>query len=183
MEYISIRLLRPWFHFKLSFWCCVVCVGLTFVALLIDVLGLDQPVHVADHVLLHLFALLRLLQLTSGHRLLSFLGEFSARAQEARSAPLFWLLCPLPNCERQRSRYEPAQHTQHKVDDEKGAKDDQRNKVDPGDLVANGVVHLHRDRAQRGCRLMTALCSAPPKVKTLSWIRGKNRSIYRYIYG
>lgn len=53
--------------------------GLTFVALFIDVLGLDQPVHVADHVLLHLFALLRLLELTAGHGLLSFLGELSVK--------------------------------------------------------------------------------------------------------
>lgn len=52
---------------------------LTFVSFLVHILGLYEPVHVADHVLLHLLALLRLLQLTSGHGLLSFLGELSVR--------------------------------------------------------------------------------------------------------
>lgn len=62
--------------------CVTECVNVhltpTFVSFFVHVLGLDQPVHVADHVLLHLFALLRLLQLATCHRLLSFLGKLSA---------------------------------------------------------------------------------------------------------
>lgn len=57
--------------------CRCQCVKLTFVSLFVHVLGLDEPVHVSDHVLLHLLALLRLLELTAGHSLLSFLGELS----------------------------------------------------------------------------------------------------------
>lgn len=55
-------------------------------------------------------------------------------------------LCPRQDCERRRRRYEPAQHTQYEVDDEKRSKDDQRHKVNPGDLVANGVIHLWREK-------------------------------------
>lgn len=61
------------------------CLGPTFVALFVDILGLDQPVHVADHVFLHLFALLRLLQLTAGHRLLPFLGELAVNGKYRQS--------------------------------------------------------------------------------------------------
>lgn len=46
------------------------------------------------------------------------------------------------------SSHSPAQHTQNQVDDEERAKDDQRHKVDPGNLVANGVIHLCRHTQQ-----------------------------------
>lgn len=124
------------------------CFGLTFVALFVDILGLDQPVHVADHVFLHLFALLRLLQLTAGHRLLPFLGELAENERKIPSAHRrsgTWRDA-LAVDERQRCRYEPAQHTQYEVDDEKRSKDDKRHKVNPGNLEANGVIHLWRER-------------------------------------
>lgn len=60
--------------------------ALTFVPLFVHVLGLDEPVHVADHVLLHLLALLRLLQLPTRHRLFSLLGELSVRIEDTREA-------------------------------------------------------------------------------------------------
>lgn len=44
----------------------------------------------------------------------------------------------------------PAQHTQHQVENKEGAKDDQANKVDPGQLEAHCVVHLHRDTGREG---------------------------------
>lgn len=124
-----------------------VCDILTFVSFLVHILGLYEPVHVSDHVLLHLLALLRLLQLTSGHGLLSFLGELSVRQKKKRKSER--------NIQGKRYRRvlslksgssdPPAQHTQYEIDDEKGSKDDERNKVNPWDLEADGVVHLCRE--------------------------------------
>lgn len=48
------------------------------------------------------------------------------------------------------SSYSPAQNTQNQVDDKERAEDDQGDKVDPGNLVANGVVHLCRHTQQEG---------------------------------
>lgn len=39
----------------------------------------------------------------------------------------------------------PAQHTQHKVEDKKGSKDDQAYKVDPGQLKTDGIIHLPKE--------------------------------------
>ena len=49
---------------------------------------------------------------------------------------------------RPRGSYSPAQHTQDEVDDEEGPKDDQRHKVDPGHLDANGVIHLEENQTE-----------------------------------
>lgn len=61
-------------------------IALTFVSLFVHVFGLDEPVHVPDHVLLHLLALLRLLELAARHGLFSLLGELSAHTEDTREA-------------------------------------------------------------------------------------------------
>lgn len=39
----------------------------------------------------------------------------------------------------------PAQHTQNQVENEEGSKDDQADEVDPGQLEAHGIIHLHQN--------------------------------------
>lgn len=121
---------------------------LTFVSFLVHILGLYEPVHVADHVLLHLLALLRLLQLTSGHGLLSFLGELSVRKNTTSRKSGRHIQGKRYRCVlflRSGSSDAPAQHTQYEINDEKGSKDDERNKVNPRDLKADGIIHLCRE--------------------------------------
>lgn len=36
----------------------------------------------------------------------------------------------------------PAQHTQNEIENEKGAKDDERDKIDPRQLIAHSILHL-----------------------------------------
>lgn len=51
----------------------------------------------------------------------------------------------LKSWDLQCSDYPPAQHTQYKIDNEKRSKDDERNKVNPGYLKADGIIHLCRE--------------------------------------
>jgi len=50
---------------------------ITFISILIHVLCFNEPVHVADHVLLHLLFLLGHLQFTTTHSLLSLFRELT----------------------------------------------------------------------------------------------------------
>jgi len=45
------------------------------------------------------------------------------------------VICPI---------HSPAQHTQHKVENKEGSKDDQANKVNPRQLKPNSIIHLQR---------------------------------------
>lgn len=55
--------------------CLLMCI--TFISILVHVFCFNQPVHVADHVLLHLLFLLGFLQLTTTHGLFSFFRELT----------------------------------------------------------------------------------------------------------
>lgn len=43
----------------------------------------------------------------------------------------------------------PAQHTQNKVENEKRAEDDERDKIDPWQLIAHSILHLRRGERER----------------------------------
>lgn len=43
----------------------------------------------------------------------------------------------------------PAQHPQNEIENEKGAEDDERDKIDPWQLIAHSILHL-RERRDRG---------------------------------
>lgn len=45
----------------------------------------------------------------------------------------------------------PAQHPQNEIEDEKGAEDDERDKIDPRQLIAHSILHL-RDGREGGGR-------------------------------
>lgn len=51
-----------------------------------------------------------------------------------------------------RDNFLPAQHTQNEIENEKGAEDDERDKIDPWQLIAHSILHLResRERERRG---------------------------------
>lgn len=51
-----------------------------------------------------------------------------------------------------RDNFLPAQHTQNEIENEKGAEDDERDKIDPRQLIAHSILHLResRERERRG---------------------------------
>ena len=79
---------------------------------LLNVFGLGDPVQVAFQVLLQLLLFTEFLEQSTGVRLFSLFGELAGK------------------------------DTQHEVQHEEGAKDDQGDKVDPGPFSANCVVYL-----------------------------------------
>lgn len=40
----------------------------------------------------------------------------------------------------------PAQHPQNEIENEKGAEDDERDKIDPWQLIAHSILHLRESR-------------------------------------
>lgn len=44
----------------------------------------------------------------------------------------------------------PAQHTQNEIENEKGAEDDERDKIDPRQLIAHSILHLRESRERGG---------------------------------
>lgn len=47
----------------------------------------------------------------------------------------------------------PAQHTQNEIENEKGAKDDERDKIDPRQLIAHSILHLGvKEKREKGER-------------------------------
>lgn len=47
----------------------------------------------------------------------------------------------------------PAQHTQNEIENEKGAKDDERDKIDPRQLIAHSILHLGvKEKQEKGER-------------------------------
>lgn len=45
-----------------------------------------------------------------------------------------------------RDNFLPAQHTQNEIENEKGAEDDERDKIDPRQLIAHSILHLRESR-------------------------------------
>lgn len=43
----------------------------------------------------------------------------------------------------------PAQHTQNEIENEKGAEDDERDKIDPRQLIAHSILHLRGSRERK----------------------------------
>lgn len=43
----------------------------------------------------------------------------------------------------------PTQHPQNEIEDEKGAEDDERDKIDPRQLIAHSVLHLRDGQRDR----------------------------------
>lgn len=66
-------------------------------------------------------------------------------------------LAPCPLCAMQRSNAEhlPTQYTQNQVENKEGPKDDQADKVDPGQLEAHRIIHLKRNTEQDEDRAKT----------------------------
>lgn len=44
----------------------------------------------------------------------------------------------------------PAQHTQNEIENEKGAEDDERDKIDPRQLIAHSILHLREREKRKG---------------------------------
>lgn len=47
---------------------------------------------------------------------------------------------------RQQHNLLPAQHPQNEIENEKGAEDDERDKIDPWQLIAHSILHLRETR-------------------------------------
>lgn len=54
-------------------------------------------------------------------------------------------------CAHDNNNLLPAQHTQNQIENEKGAEDDERDKIDPWQFIAHCILHL-RGRTDRGKR-------------------------------
>lgn len=115
----------------------------------VNVLGLRDPVQVALQVLLQLLLLAELLEIAASFGLLALFGKLSVREQDSecitshpshREDSLLW---------RTDLKTSPAQHTQHQVENKERSKDDQADKVDPGQLKAHRIVHLRRQQQGR----------------------------------
>lgn len=132
--------------------CMSVRVCLTWVPVLVQlvhVLSLCDPVHVTTQVLLHLLLLPQLLEVSSGLGLFSLLAELSAVAPTAESWSVFFVflhksevLCL--NVEVF-GLHQPAEDTKNQVENEEGAKDHQADKVNPGQLETDGIIHLGKE--------------------------------------
>lgn len=63
--------------------------------------------------------------------------------------------------------HSPTENAQHQVEDKEGAKDDKTDKVDPGQLVTHGILHLPawgEGDVVRGCRTQECMGMRDPGV-------------------
>ena len=101
--------------------------------------GVRDPLHVAVQVFIQLLTLAQLLELSTWPGLLSFFGELSRRRSKAGHV----FAGPWPDeTELRGGVVLPTENPQNQVENKKGTQQNERDKVKPGPLVSDGVIHL-----------------------------------------